>query len=157
ITADDKSERMPPESLGRPLSPHEIGLLNRWVKEGAQWQAHWSFLTPLRADPPQVGDRSWPRNPIDQFVLARMEAERLAAAREARKEVLIRRLFFDLTGLPPSVAEVDAFLADQSLDAYERLIDRLLDSPRFGERMAIDWLDLARYADTYGYQADVYR
>jgi hypothetical protein len=157
ITATDKAERMPPESLGRTLSPQEIELLKRWVNQGAPWQAHWSFLAPVRAEPPNVSDHSWPRNPIDHFVLARLEAERLAPAREARKEVLIRRLFFDLTGLPPSVAEVDAFLADRSPHAYERLVDRLLDSPRFGERMAIDWLDLARYADTYGYQADVYR
>jgi hypothetical protein len=157
ITDDDKAERMPPESLGRALSAQEIDLLKRWVKEGAPWQAHWSFLTPVRAEPPKVSGHSWPRNPIDHFVLARLEAERLAPAREARKEVLIRRLFFDLTGLPPSIAEVDAFLADRSPYAYERLVDRLLDSPRFGERMAIDWLDLARYADTYGYQADVYR
>jgi hypothetical protein len=157
ITAVDKAERMPPESLGRTLSASEIELLKRWVKEGATWQAHWSFLTPVAAVPPQVIDRAWPRNAIDYFVLARLEAGRLSPANEAAKETLIRRLSFDLTGLPPTIAEVDAFLADQSPFAYDRVVDRLLDSPRFGERMAIDWLDLARYADTYGYQADVYR
>jgi hypothetical protein len=157
ITASDKSERMPPESLGRTLSASEIELLKRWVKEGATWQAHWSFLTPAAAARPKASDRAWPRNAIDHFVLARLEAERLSPAREAARETLIRRLTFDLIGLPPTVAEVDDFLADQSPYAYDRLVDRLLDSPRFGERMAIDWLDLARYADTYGYQADVYR
>ena len=157
ITAVDKSERMPPESLGRTLSAAEIELLKRWVKEGASWQAHWSFLPPVAATRPRVSDRAWPRSPIDHFVLARLETERLSPAKQAGRETLIRRLTFDLTGLPPSVAEVDAFLADQSPYAYDRVVDRLLASPRFGERMAIDWLDLARYADTYGYQADVYR
>ena len=102
-------------------------------------------------------DNAWPRNPIDRFVLARIEAEGRAPAPEADRERLIRRVTFDLTGLPPTLAEIDAFLADRDPDAYERLVDRLLASPRFGERMAVDWLDLARYADTYGYQADRYR
>ena len=157
ITATDKSERMPPESLGRTLSAADIELIKRWVKEGAQWQPHWSFLKPVAAPAPPVNDRRWPKSAIDHFVLARLESERLAAAQEASKEVLIRRLTFDLTGLPPTLAEVDAFLADRTPDAYERLVDRLLNSPRLGERLAIDWLDLARYADTYGYQSDVYR
>ncbi len=157
ITAVDKSERMPPESLGRTLSPGEIELLKRWVEQGAPWQAHWSFLTPAAAPLPKVNQPAWPRNPIDHFVLARLEADQLSPAHEARKETLIRRLSFDLTGLPPTLAEIDAFLGDHQPGAYDRLVDRLLDSPRFGERLAVDWLDLARYADTYGYQADVYR
>jgi hypothetical protein len=157
INAEDESERMPPKSLGRSLSPEEIGLLTRWIEEGAEWKPHWSFLPPVAAPVPDVKNPGWPRNPLDSFVLARLDAERLAPASDASKERLLRRVTFDLTGLPPTLAEIDAFLADSAPDAYERLVDHLLASPRFGERMAVDWLDLARYADTYGYQADVYR
>jgi hypothetical protein len=157
ITAEDPSERMPPKSLGRSLSPEEINLLKRWIEEGAKWEAHWSFLPPVAVPVPPVKDPSWPRNALDRFILARLNAEALTPAPEASKERLIRRLTFDLTGLPPTLAEIDAFLSDPAPDAFEHLVDRLLASPRFGERMAVDWLDLARYADTYGYQADVYR
>ena len=157
ITAEDESERMPPKSLGRSLSREEIDVLKRWIEQGAEWKPHWAFLPPVAAPCPDVKNPGWPRNPLDSFVLARLEAERLAPASEASKEHLIRRLTFDLTGLPPTLAAIDAFLADLAPDAYERLVDRLLASPRFGERKAVDWLDLARYADTYGYQSDVYR
>ena len=157
IRADDPSERMPPKSLGRSLSTAEIDVLRRWIEQGADWKPHWAFLPPHAAPIPDVKNASWPRNPIDSFVLARLDAVGLSPAGEASKERLIRRLTFDLTGLPPTLAEIDEYLADPSPDAYSRLVDRLLDSPRFGERMAVDWLDLARYADTYGYQADVYR
>ena len=157
ITAEDESDRMPPKSLGRSLSPEEIDLLKRWIEEGAEWKPHWAFLPPVVPSLPHVTNRNWPRNPLDSFVLARLEAGRLAPASEASKERSIRRLSFDLTGLPPTLAEIDAYLADPAPDAYEHLVDRLLASPRFGERMAVDWLDLARFADTYGYQADVYR
>jgi hypothetical protein len=157
ITSSDETERMPPKSLGRTLSSHEIDLLKRWVEQGAVWQPHWSFLPPVAAPLPQVNDPAWCRSPIDRFVLARLDAERRKPAHQAGKERLLRRLTFDLTGLPPTIAEIDAFLADSSPGAYSRLVDRLLDSPRFGERMAVDWLDLARYADTFGYQSDVYR
>ena len=157
ITALDETERMPPKSLGRSLSPEEIKLLKRWIEEGALWQTHWAFRPPLAAPTPDAEHASWTRNPIDGYILGRLSAERLTPTPEATKERLIRRLTFDLTGLPPTLAEIDAFLADRVAGAYERLVDRLLASPRFGERMAVDWLDLARYADTYGYQADVYR
>ncbi|WP_152053318.1 DUF1553 domain-containing protein [Tautonia marina] len=157
ITSDDDLDRMPPPDSGRTLSDAEIDLLRRWVEQGADWEQHWSF-NPISAVPiPEVSDPSWPSNPIDRFVLARLDAEGLAPAPEADRDRLIRRLSLDLTGLPPSVAEIDAFLADDRPDAYERLVDRLLDSPRFGEHQAVGWLDLARYADTYGYQADVER
>ena len=157
ITATDQSQRMPPRSLGRSLSTEEIDLLKQWIEQGAVWKPHWSFSPPAAATIPDVKSRRWPRNPLDSFVLARLDNERLTPAPEASKERLIRRVTFDLTGLPPTLAEINAFLADRAPDAYERLVDRLLASPRFGERMAVDWLDLARYADTYGYQSDVYR
>jgi Protein of unknown function (DUF1553)/Protein of unknown function (DUF1549)/Concanavalin A-like lectin/glucanases superfamily/Planctomycete cytochrome C len=157
ITATDESERMPPKSLGRSLSMEEISLLKQWIEQGADWKPHWSFLPPDAAALPDVKSQAWPRNPLDSFVLARLDTEHLTPAAEASKERLIRRVTFDLTGLPPTLAEIDAFLTDLAPNAYDRLVDRLLASPRFGERMAVDWLDLARYADTYGYQSDVYR
>src|SRR5271163_638635 len=148
---------MPPKSLGRALSTDEIKVLARWIEQGADWKPHWAFLPPVVAPVPDVKQPAWPRNRLDSVVLARLEKEGLVPAALASKERLIRRVTFDLSGLPPTLDEIDAFLADRSPDAYERLVDRLLASPRFGERMAVDWLDLARYADTYGYQADVYR
>ncbi|MGP0068866.1 MAG: DUF1553 domain-containing protein [Isosphaeraceae bacterium] len=157
ITDEDESMRMPPKSLGRTLSAEEIDILKRWIAQGADWKGHWSFLPPVAAPVPTVKDPAWSRNPIDRFVLARLEAEGRAPTPEADRERLIRRVTYDMTGLPPTLPEIDAFLADRLPGAYERLVDRLLASPRFGERMAVDWLDLARYADTYGYQADVYR
>jgi hypothetical protein len=157
ITAMDESERMPPKTLGRSLSSQEISLLKQWIEQGASWQTHWAFLPPKKVIVPRVKQEHWSENPLDRFVLARLEEAGLAPRLEASKERLIRRVTFDLTGLPPTLAEIDAFLADCRPGIYERLVDRLLASPRFGERMAVDWLDLARYADTYGYQADVYR
>ena len=148
---------MPPRSLGRTLSPEEVDILKRWIEQGAEWKGHWAFLSPVAGSIPPVKDAAWARNPLDRFVLARLEAEHRAPSPQAEKERLIRRVTYDLTGLPPTLAEIDAFMADRSPGDYERLVDRLLASPRFGERMAVDWLDLARYADTYGYQSDVYR
>jgi hypothetical protein len=157
ITAEDESERMPPRSLGRSLTSREIDLLKEWVAQGAEWKDHWAFIPPGHIQPPDVQRTAWPRGAIDRFILARLESEGLSPSPEASKERFIRRLTFDLTGLPPTLAEIDGFLADIRPYAYEHLVDRLLASPRFGERMTVDWLDVARYADTYGYQADVYR
>jgi mono/diheme cytochrome c family protein len=154
VASGDARERMPPPKSGRRLSAQQVDLLRRWVDEGAHWGVHWAFELPLRPEPPPVRDARWPRNPIDRFVLARLEAEGLAPSAEAPPEALIRRLSLDLTGLPPSPAEVDAFVADTSADAYARLVDRLLASPHYGERMSWDWLDAARYADSNGYQGD---
>jgi hypothetical protein len=154
ITAEDEDERMPPADSNRRLSAAEIDLLKRWVAEGAKWDRHWSFQPVERPPVPETKSRGWSNDEIDQFVLARLEAAGLKPAPEAGRERLIRRLSFDLTGLPPTLAEIDAFLADDQPAAYERLVDRLLASPRFGERLASLWLDAARYSDTYGYQVD---
>src|SRR6185437_11933809 len=154
ISAEKPAMRMPPAYTGTKLTPKEIETITTWVAQGAKWEKHWSFLPPKRYPPPQVKDAAWVRNPIDAFVLARLEKENLHPSPEADRETLIRRVTLDLTGLPPTPAEIDAFLNDKSDRAYEKVVDRLLASPRYGERMAFDWLDAARYADTNGYQYD---
>ncbi|HYT91262.1 MAG TPA: DUF1549 domain-containing protein, partial [Gemmataceae bacterium] len=154
VLASDDSKRMPPAATGRKLTAAEVDRLRRWIEQGAKWQKHWSLLPPRRPELPPVKDTHWPRNPIDHFILARLEREGLRPSPEADRVTLIRRVTLDLTGLPPTPAEVDAFLADTSPNAYEKVVDRLLASPRYGERMAIKWLDGARYADTNGYQGD---
>jgi hypothetical protein len=141
----------PPYSDRKPLTEAEVAILRAWIEQGAKWQSHWSFTPPVRPPLPQVKNTAWVRNPIDRFILARLEREGLAPSPEADRARLLRRVSFDLTGLPPTLAELDAFLADRSTDAYEKVVDRLLASPRYGERMAVDWLDAARYADTHGY------
>ncbi len=157
ITASDEDDRMPPLKTGKHLTPRQIDLLRRWIAQGAQWQGHWAYLKPQRPPLPPVKNKRWLRNEIDAFILARLEKEGLNPSCEADKVTLIRRVTFDLTGLPPTLAEVDAFVADPDPDAYERLVDRLLASPALGERMAEFWLDLARYADTNGYHIDNHR
>jgi hypothetical protein len=154
ITSAEDEERMPPAKSGRKLTPRQVEILRRWVARGAKWQKHWAFLPPVRPPLPSVKDAKWVRNGIDFFILDRLEREGLHPSPEADRVTLLRRASLDLTGLPPTPAEVDAFLADTSPDAYERVVDRLLASPRFGERMAARWLDAARYADTNGYQSD---
>ncbi len=154
IASADDEERMPPAKSARKLTPRQVEILRRWVAQGARWQKHWAFLPPVRPPLPAVKDNRWVRNGIDAFVLDRLEREGLRPAPEADKVTLLRRASLDLTGLPPTPAEVDAFLADASPDAYEKAVDRLLASPRYGERMAARWLDAARYADTNGYQSD---
>ena len=154
ITSDDEQERMPPRRSNLSLSPAQVALMKRWVEQGAKWNGHWAFVPPRRPEPPRIARGDWPINPIDRFVLARLEREGLPPAPAASRESLIRRATLDLTGLPPTIEEVDAFLADPAPAAFDRVVDRLLASPRYGERMATEWLDLARYADTHGYQAD---
>ncbi len=154
ITAADESERMPPKKSGKALTPAEVALLRRWVAEGAAYKVHWAYVPPTRHPIPEVKDATWPLNWVDRFVLARLEKEGLRPSPEADKVTLVRRLYFDLTGLPPKPEEVDAFVADADPQAYERLVDRLLASERYGERMAVYWLDLVRYADTVGYHGD---
>lgn len=157
ITSEDASERMPPPSTGKTLTPQQIEIIGRWIDSGAEAKPHWSFVPPSRPDLPDVGNSDWCRNPIDRFILARLESEGLGPSPEADKPSLIRRVTLDLTGLPPTPEEVDAFLADDAPDAYEKLVDRLLASPRYGEHMARHWLDVARYGDTHGLHLDNYR
>ncbi|WP_435016245.1 PSD1 and planctomycete cytochrome C domain-containing protein [Tundrisphaera sp. TA3] len=161
----DGKKAMPPK--GPRLPDEQIGLIRLWIEQGAAWpddpataepgSTHWAYQKPVRPEPPAVADPSWVRNPIDAFVAKRLEAEGLAPSPEADRARLIRRVSLDLTGLPPTVEEVDAFIADTNPDAYEKVVDRLLASPHFGERWARPWLDLARYADTHGYEKDPIR
>lgn len=154
IFSDDDSLRMPPPDEKKQLSDEEKEVLRQWISEGAEYQSHWSFIPPQRPPLPSVNQKSWPRTPVDYFILAELERRGLKPSPQASKETLIRRVTLDLTGLPPTPAEVDAFLADQRLDAYERLVDRLFNSIHHGERLALEWLDAARYADTHGYHID---
>ncbi|MBI1915380.1 MAG: DUF1553 domain-containing protein [Planctomycetes bacterium] len=154
ITAALPSERMPPARSGRKLTTKQIELIRHWIEQGAKWQKHWAFLPPRREPLAKVRNTTWGRNGIDAWVLERLEREGLSPSPEADRATLIRRVTLDLTGLPPTPAEVDAFLADRSPGAYEKVVDRLLASPRYGERMAVLWLDAARYADSNGYQSD---
>lgn len=157
ITSKDPNTVMPPPETGHKLTDKQIELLRRWIDEGALWNEHWAFVAPKRAEPPAVTNKAWVRNALDAFILARLEKEKLQPAPVADRATLLRRVHLDLTGLPPTVAEVDAFLNDKAPDAYEKVVDRLLASPRYGERMALQWLDLARYADTHGYHIDSHR
>ncbi|MGD9854144.1 MAG: PSD1 and planctomycete cytochrome C domain-containing protein [Planctomycetaceae bacterium] len=154
MTAHDADEVMPPADSGRTLSAAEIALIKRWVEQGAMWEQHWAFLTPQRPELPPLRDSSWARNAIDDFVLARLERAALRPAPEADRRTLLRRISLDLTGLPPTLQEIDDFLRDDSPQAYEAAVERLLQSPHYGERMALPWLEAARYADSSGYQED---
>lgn len=154
ISSMDPDVRMPPPNAPRQLNSREIELIRRWIDQGADWQEHWAFIVPQRPAVPDVSDQDWARNHIDPFILARLDQERLTPSAQADRETLIRRVTLALTGLPPAPAEVDRFLQDESPDSYERLVDRLLASHRYGEHMAMPWLDAARYADTDGYQND---
>ena len=157
ITATQPEMRMPPQGSDRSLTPNQIDILRRWVDEGAKWETHWAYLPPKRVESPRVANTGWPRNPIDNFILERLEREGLKPSPPADKATLLRRVSLDLTGLPPTTAEIDSFLRDTAPDAYEKQVDRLLSSSHYGERMAMQWLDLARYADTHGYHIDSHR
>jgi len=154
IHSTDADVLMPPPDSNRRLSAEQKQLLETWIRAGATYEPHWAFVAPQRPEPPAVARREWVRNPVDAFVLAKLEAAGLEPSPEADRATLIRRLHADLVGLPPTPAEVDAFVADPAPDAYERLVDRLLASPHYGERMALGWLDAARYADSNGFQQD---
>jgi hypothetical protein len=154
IMTTDPKKRMPHAKSGKKLSPQQIDLVRRWIEQGAPWADHWSFVPPTRPAVPAVRNSSWVRNPIDAFILGRLEREGLSPSPEADRVTLLRRLSLDLIGLPPTIAEVDAFLADQSPNGYEKQVERLLRSPHYGERWGRHWLDAARFADSDGYEKD---
>lgn len=154
IASHDPDLQMPPPASTLKLSATEVSLLKRWIDQGAQYQPHWAFIPPQASSPPATGQSAGIRNQIDSFIRHRLDQEGLIASGDADKTTLIRRISFDLTGLPPHPDDVAEFVADNAPDAFERLIDRLLASPRYGERMAANWLDAARFADTNGYQTD---
>ena len=154
VTNTDPDVVMPPPHVNKPITPAEAEILRRWIAEGAEYRGHWAFERVQRPAVPEVRDAGWSKTPIDRFILARLDHEGLSPNAEADRVTLARRVALDLTGLPPVPADVDAFVADQSPDAYEKHVDRMLASPHFGERMAIEWLDAARYADSSGYQTD---
>ncbi len=154
IHSEDEDEIMPPPESNRILTAEQKKILDRWIKEGAQYEKHWAFVAPIKKQVPQVRKPNWVRNPIDGFILSELERRNLEPSPEAKKEVLIKRLYADLIGLPPSPEEVDTYMNDTSSDAYEKVVDHLLASPHYGERMAMEWLDAARYADSNGFQFD---
>jgi hypothetical protein len=154
VTTSDVKERMPSPGSGKRLTPREIAVLKKWIDQGAVWQGHWAWQRPTRPPVPAAAEPGFVRNEIDRYILAKLREAGLKPSPEADRVTLIRRLYFDLVGLPPTPAEVDGFVNDHRPDAYERLVDRLLTSPHYGERMAIFWLDLVRYADSIGYHSD---
>ncbi|MCA9247117.1 MAG: DUF1553 domain-containing protein, partial [Planctomycetales bacterium] len=154
IISTDEDERMPPRDSHKELLSSDIETVRRWIEQGAAWQGHWAFIAPEKPSLPKVAQRDWIANPIDAFILARLEREKLAPTEPADRERLLRRVTFDLTGLPPTIAEIDAFLADTSPQAYEKAVDRLLASEHYGERMALIWMDAARYGDSSVFHAD---
>ena len=157
IVSNDDHYRMPPADFNKTLTPEQVDLIAQWIREGAKWEEHWAFTTPVRPTPPEVKDQDWIRNPIDAFILSRLEKEGLTPANAADKRTLIRRLSFDLTGLPPTREEIHKFLEDESPDAYEKVIEAFMAKPEYGEHLARFWLDVARYGDTHGLHLDNYR
>ncbi len=153
ITSTDPDEMMPPAKSKKTLTPHQKSLLKRWIEQGAKYEGHWAFISPTPPTPPK-GNLKWGHSPIDHFVLKQLEANGLKPSPEASRELLIRRVTFDLTGLPPTLADVDAFVNDKSPNAYEKVIDRLLASKSYAERMTLHWMDVARYGDSSVHHAD---
>ena len=157
VFSKNPSMVMPPASSGKTLTNEEKELLKEWIAQGAEFKKHWAFVTTSRPSLPAVKLKSWPKSGIDRFILAKQEELGLTPSAEANKGTLLRRVTLDLTGLPPTPEELAAFEKDNSPNAYDKVVDRLLGSPRYGERMAMDWMDYARYADSNGYQADYER
>ncbi len=154
IISTDPDYLMPEPKSHLTLNAYEKAVLIKWIEKGAEYKPHWAFIKPVKPFLPEIEKKDWPKNPIDHFVLKRLDKEKLSPSSEADKETLLRRVALDLTGLPPTTKEMDAFIADHSSDAYEKQVNRLLASPHYGEKMAVDWLDLARFADSHGYTVD---
>ncbi len=154
IVSEDPAYKMPSKESHLTLNNHEKAVLIKWIDDGAEYKPHWAFVKAEKQKIPEVENKDWPKNAIDNFVLAKLEANNISPNKEADKEILLRRLSFDLTGLPPTISEIDAFIKDNSEKSYEKVVDRLLKSPHYGERMAVDWLDLARFSDSHGYTVD---
>ncbi|GEO06041.1 hypothetical protein AAE02nite_37050 [Adhaeribacter aerolatus] len=157
ISSEDTAMVMPPAGSNLKLTSREIKLIQKWIKQGAKYEPHWAFVPPKKPALPQVKQKDWPRNPIDYFVLEKQEQKGLEPNPEADKERLLKRVSLDLVGLPPTIEMMDRFLADNSANAYEKIVDELLQNPAYGEKMAVHWLDVARYADSHGFQDDGYR
>lgn len=157
ISSEDSTLKMPPVESNLSLNTHEIKLIKKWIEQGARYEPHWAFIAPENSGIPEVKNEEWPKNEIDYFILQKQEQKGITPNEEAGKERLLKRVSFDLTGLPPGLAMMDSFLEDTSKDAYEKVVDQLLQSEAYGEKMAVHWLDIARYADSYGYQMDNFR
>ena len=157
ISSQDTSVMMPPPSSNLKLSPHEINLIEKWIKQGAKYEKHWAFVAPKKPLIPDVKNKQWAKNEIDYFILHKQEQMGMSPNEDADKERLLKRASLDITGLPPSLETMDRFLADKSANAYEKIVDQLLQSPAYGEKMAVHWMDVSRYADSHGYQDDGYR
>lgn len=157
ITTSDEEMMMPKKGSNRVLTDYERAVLIKWIEQGAEYKPHWAFIAPQKAAVPEVRNKQWVKNDIDAFVLQKLEESNLQPSPEADKETLLRRVTLDLTGLPPTIQEINAFLSDNSPDAYEKVVEHLLQSPHYGEKMSTDWLDVSRFADTHGYTVDRYR
>ncbi|MFN3996238.1 PSD1 and planctomycete cytochrome C domain-containing protein [Algoriphagus sp.] len=157
LVSEDPSFMMPPPESNLKLTNREIRLIEKWIHQGAKYEKHWAFVPPKKSEIPEVDDEDWPRNEVDYFILAKLEESGLKPNEEADKEALLKRVSLDLTGLPPTLEMMDAFLADKSPDAYTEVVNRLLASPAYGEKMAVYWMDIARFADSHGFQDDSYR
>ncbi|MGI9543135.1 MAG: DUF1549 domain-containing protein, partial [Cyclobacteriaceae bacterium] len=154
ISSTDPEYMMPPPESNLSLTAYEIDLIRKWIEQGAEWKPHWAFIQPEKENLSEVKKTAWTKNEIDHFIFARLEQERLTPETPASREKWLRRVSFDLTGLPPTPEQIDAFLKDESEGAFGEVVDRLLASTAYGERMASIWLDAARYADSHGYQDD---
>jgi len=154
LITHEAGELMPPAKSGKALTKDQINSFKSWILQGAKWSEHWAFIPPSQPSVPEVKNSSFIKNPIDNFIVHELEKRNFSPSTEASREVLLRRVTLDLTGLPPTLREMEDFLADKSANAYERVVDRLLNSRHYGERMAMQWLDYARYADSNGFQTD---
>ena len=155
ISSTDSTYMMPtPESHLGALTPYEVKLFKKWIEQGGKYEPHWAFIAPKKSPLPEIDEKDWVKNEIDYFILDKMNTKGLRPNEEADRERLLKRISLDITGLPPSIEMMDKFMADKSANAYEKMVDELLQMPQYGEKMAVHWMDVARYSDSYGYQDD---